>query len=70
VSGAVAEYSSSYCCSPDPCIQYNVNDYGWVYYTDCLGHFYSQYMNPWDSFCATSVSANYVYSSGDCGNLP
>lgn len=70
VSGAIAEYSSSYCCSPDPCTQYYVNDYGWVYYTDCLGHFYSQYMNPWDSFCATSVSANYVYSSGDCGNLP
>jgi hypothetical protein len=70
VSGAIAEYSSSYCCSPDPCTQYYVNDYGWVYYTDCLGHFYSQYMNPWDSFCATSVSANYVYSSGECGNLP
>lgn len=69
-SDAIAEYSSSYCCTPDPCTQYYVNDYGWVYYTDCLGHFYSQYMNPWDSFCATSVSANYVYSSGECGYLP
>ena len=70
ISSTIAESNSTYCCAPATCYQYNVNDYGWVYYTDCLGHFYSQYMNPWDSFCATSVSANYVYSSGDCGNLP
>jgi hypothetical protein len=69
VSGSLVEANSSYCCTPDPCYQYYVSDYGWVYYTDCLGHFYSQYMNPWDSFCATSVSGGMVYSDGTCGGF-
>ena len=67
VSGALVEANSSYCCTPPPtCYQYYVTDYGWVYYTDCLGHFYSEYLYPFDTFCATSVSGGMVYSESFC----
>lgn len=67
VSGSLVEANSSYCCTPPPtCLQYYVTDYGWVYYTDCLGHFYSEYLYPFDTFCATSVSGGMVYTESFC----
>jgi hypothetical protein len=68
--GSVAEYNSSYCCTPTTCNQYQVSDYGPVSYTDCYGNSFYQYMYPWDSFCAQSINYGNVYSYGDCGFQP
>ena len=68
VSSAVAEYNSSYCCTFNTCYQYQAMDYGWINYTDCMGYTYTSYMNPWDTFCAQSVSGG-VYQLGTCSGF-
>ena len=74
ISGVVAEYSSSYCCYYPPvsnCIRYQIIDYGWVSYTDCLDHEIYEYHYPNDTICATSIWSGYGYQLGDCdGQVP
>jgi len=71
-SGTIAESNSSYCCPPvNNCIRYQILDYGWVNYTDCLDHELYEYHYPNDIICATSIWSGYGYQLGVCdGEVP
>ena len=66
VSDAIAEQSSSYCCYYTNCKSYQMMDYGWVNYIDCMGYDHYEYLNPWDTFCAQQLSGGMAYQTGDC----
>jgi hypothetical protein len=71
ISSLLAESNSSYCCPPNNCIRYQIIDYGWVSYTDCLDHEIYQYHYPNDIICATSIWSGYGYQLGVCdGEVP
>jgi len=66
VSNAIAEQSSSYCCYYTNCKSYQMMDYGYVNYIDCMGYDHFEYMNPWDTFCAQQLSGGMAYQIGNC----
>lgn len=72
MSSLLVESNSSYCCTPvNNCIRYQITDYGWVSYTDCLDHEIYEYHYPNDTICATSIWSGYGYQLGDCdGYVP
>jgi hypothetical protein len=72
ISSLLAESNSSYCCTPvNNCIRYQIIDYGWVSYTDCLDHEIYEYHYPNDTICATSIWSGYGYQLGNCdGEVP
>jgi hypothetical protein len=66
VSSALAESNSTYCCSAPTCYFYQMNDSGWVAYTDCYGTARYQFFEWYDGFCASQLSSGNAYQSQTC----
>lgn len=58
--------ANSSTCGCTTCYSYQMNDGGWVYYTDCAGYAQYQYFEWYDGFCAAELSSGNAYQNGTC----